>query len=456
LKETKGNKTKAAKKLKVDYKTLFNKIKEYGISIFTFLLTFLSSVNSNDKGYFNLVEGFPLEVEGQFVYSSPLFFDINKDGEEEIISASSNKLYVIDKKGNNLKGWPVSFYGRCESTPVVGDIDKDGLFEIVLITEAGPDVSNIYIFDDKGNTKFNTPWKVKGMTVLGSSPVLADLDGDGFLEIIFSISSIPVNGSNIGMVYVYKKDGSILNRWPQIVLPEGKVSQWLSTPVVVDINKDGIMEIICASMSGKVYVFEPNGFLLKGWPKSAIEGDVFYVQPVVEDINRDGKLEIIIGSCNNAQAGNLYVWKDDGENLMGFPINLKSNIQSVCAVGDLNKDGNLEIVVGTNLGNKVWALKSNGEVFSCWPVETKGWMCNNPTLADIDEDGKLEVFIGCREPLLYGFYYDGKIIPGFPLELLKEPPTIGKKVAVTIDKEKNAYICYNSDRKIFLWKRGKK
>ncbi|MFH1824558.1 MAG: sigma 54-interacting transcriptional regulator [Candidatus Firestonebacteria bacterium] len=456
LKETNGSKVKAAKRLKIDYKTLFNKIKEYGISTFMFLIMLLNFVKGIEKGDFSLVEGFPLEVEGQFVYSSPLFFDINKDGENEIIFASSNKLYVLDKKGHNLKGWPVNIYERCESTPAVSDIDKDGLPEVVLITKAGPDISQVYIFDGGGHFKFNSPWRTKGMVDLGSSPVLADLDGDGFLEIIFSVASIPVNGANVGIVYVYKMDGSILSGWPQIVLPEGKNSQWLSTPVIEDINKDNILEIIVASIVGKIFVWQPKGFLLENWPRSGVTDDVFYTKPGVFDIDKDGKSEILIGSCNNAQAGNLYAWKYNGESLAGFPVNLKSNIQSVCATGDLAGNGNIGIVIGTNLGNKVWALNNTGEILHGWPVETKGWMCNNPSLADVDGDGKLEIFIGCREPLLYGFYFNGKIMPGFPLELTKEPYIINRTPAITIDKEGNNYICYNADKKIFLWKRGKK
>jgi hypothetical protein len=63
---------------------------------------------------FRPVDGFPLEIDGNFIYSSPLFADINRDGEEEIVTESSNKLYVLDKRGYNLHGWPVSTKEVCE------------------------------------------------------------------------------------------------------------------------------------------------------------------------------------------------------------------------------------------------------------------------------------------------------------------------------------------------------
>src|SRR3989339_681375 len=308
LKETGGNKTKAAKILKIDYKTLFNKIKEYGLNL--------------------------------------------------------------------LPGWPAPVTERCENTPSCSDIDGDGLPEIVVTTKTGPDLMNIYVFDKEGKTKFNTPWKIKGSADLGTSAAVSDLDGDGQKEIIIAATIIPVNGANTGIVYVFRKDGSTFPGWPQYVLPEGGTSQWLSTPVVADINQDKISELLISSVSGKLYVWQPNGAPAKGWPVSAIEGDVFYVTPTIGDLDGDGKPEIVIGSCNNAQSGYLYAWKGSGEALMGFPVNLKSNIQSVAVIGDLSGNGAKEIVVGTNLGNKVWAINSTGEAYPFWPAETKGWMCN--------------------------------------------------------------------------------
>jgi len=459
LKETRGNKTKAAKILKIDYKTLFNKIKEYGLNLLLCLFLFPGLVSSKveaagGESYY-LAGGFPYEAEGQFVYSSPVFSDIDGDGEPEVVAATTSKIYVLDKKGKLLPGWPAPVTERCENTPSCSDIDGDGLPEIVVTTKTGPDLMNIYVFDKEGKTKFNTPWKIKGSADLGTSAAVSDLDGDGQKEIIIAATIIPVNGANTGIVYVFRKDGSTFPGWPQYVLPEGGTSQWLSTPVVADINQDKISELLIASVSGKLYVWQPNGAPAKGWPVSAIEGDVFYVTPTIGDLDGDGKPEIVIGSCNNAQSGYLYAWKGSGEALMGFPVNLKSNIQSVAVIGDLSGNGAKEIVVGTNLGNKVWAINSTGEAYPFWPAETKGWMCNNPLLADIIGDKKLETIIGCRDALLYAFTHDGALAPGFPVDLAKEPSLIYRTPAFSQDKEGFRYLCFAGDRKIFLWKENK-
>ena len=455
LKETNGNKTKAAKKLKIDYKTLFNKLKEYSINLlFCFVLS-AGLANGAERDAFLSVDGFPYEVEGQLVYSSPVIFDIDGDGEGDIVAASTAKVYVLDKKGKLLPGWPAPVVDRCENTPFCSDIDGDAQPEIIVTAKAGPDLMNVYIFDKDGKAKCNTPWKLKGSADLGTSAAVYDLDGDGQKEIIITGTVIPVNGANTGIVYVLRKDGGSVPGWPQYVLPEGGGSQWLSTPVVSDINQDNNQELIIASVSGKVYAWQANGSPVKGWPVSAVEGDVFYVTPSIGDLDGDGKPEVVIGSCNNAQSGYLYAWKGNGEALMGFPVNLKSNIQSVAVIGDLSGNGTKQIVVGTNLGNKVWAVNSVGETYPFWPTETKGWMCNNPILADINGDKKLETVIGCRDALLYSFTHEGATVPGFPLELTKEPSLIYRTPAFIQDKEGIKYLCFAGDRKIFLWKENK-
>ena len=452
LKETGGNKTKAAKILKIDYKTLFNKLKEYGINLLFLLLLSAGLCFGQEKGVYVPAEGFPFEIEGQFVYSSPLFCDLNGDGEDEVVAAATGKVYALDGKGALLPGWPVQIKDRCENTPAAGDMDGDGSLEIVVAVKAGSETVNVYVLDKEGRFKFGSPWKARGMIDLGASPVIFDLDGDGSKEIIMTVTVVPVNGVNASMVYVFRKEGILFPGWPQLVLPEGNASQWLSTPVVADINGDNTPEILVASISGKVYAWQPNGVLLKNWPVNAAEGDVFYVAPSVGDIDGDQKPDVIIGSCNNAQSGNIYAWKAGGELVMGFPVNLKSNIQSVAAVGDLAGNNTKEVVVGTNLGNKVWAINSVGETYPFWPAETKGWMCNSPLLKDINGDGKLETLIGCRDALLYAFYHDASPVPGFPLELAKEPSLIYRTPAFSLDKEGIASICFNGDRKIFLWK----
>jgi hypothetical protein len=457
LEETSGNKLKASKILKIDYKTLFNKLKEYGISLL-FLITALSGYSADKPGLV-MMDGFPFDSESQFVYSSPVVCDLFKTGAPIIVSAAVNKILVLDTSGKVLTGWPFLFSvkERCESSPVVKDVDGDGVNEILALTKSGPDLFSLYIFGPNGKLISGYPKSFKGMIDYGASLAAEDLDGDGISEILIAVSVTTLNGMNISgnaanaaFLYVLKLDGSSMQGWPQIVIPDNGSSQWLSTPVVSDINGDGKKEIISASITGKVFVWGTGGFILKGWPVSAAEGDVFYIKPTVFDIDNDGKAEILIGSCNNAQSGSVYVWNHKGTLIPGFPVNLKSNVQPEIAC--VLEGGVSRIAAGTNLGSKLWVLESDGTASKGFPVETKNWLCNHPVFADLGGSGSNEVIIGCREPFIYIFKTDGSNFPGSPFELTGEPFIIYKKPALFKDASKDVLICYNADKKIFLWK----
>ena len=86
---------------------------------------------------------------------------------------------------------------------------------------------------------------------------------------------------------------------------------WAS-PVVADVNGDGLPEIIAASDA--LYVWRGDGTLLDGWP-CPLQGYAV-AQPLVADVDGDGRLEIV-------QVGDaVYAWHADGRMLSGFPVPL--------------------------------------------------------------------------------------------------------------------------------------
>lgn len=69
-------------------------------------------------------------------------------------------------------------------------------------------------------------------------------------------------------------------------------------PSIVDIDEDGLMEIVVGTSQGFLYVLNHDGSNRNGWPiqMGQIEGQV-----LVDDINGDGEIEIV--------AGNFWMWK---------------------------------------------------------------------------------------------------------------------------------------------------
>ncbi len=233
-----------------------------------------------------------------------------------------------------------------------------------------------------------------------SSPALADLNGDGRLDLVLATAA--------GEVHALDATGAELPGWPVTtdldVLHTGSAGfvsgavgsavheSVLSSVAVGDLERDGSLEVVVASTQGKLYVFSATGVPQAGFPVSttpafsdpAIRNEAnrldpgFLATPALADIDRDGSLEIIIGAMDR----HLYVWRADGTPQPGFPILMVD--RTVTAVNPAT-------------GQVTWNL-SSGQ-----PVGSRGTkIVGSPAVGDIDGDGFLEIVQGTNEEYVRG------------------------------------------------------
>ena len=295
---------------------------------------------------------------------------------------------------------------------------------------------------------------------------LADLDGDGFDEIIFGADKI---------LYCLKGDGSIL--WERTldginILP----------PTVGDMNNDGELEIAvnnaglaALGAAGKIYLLNADGEDLPGWPVN-FENHWMINAPAMSDVNGDGNLEIVTGERVNGNQGFIHILKMDGSELEGWPVETSGNVAFTPSIGDINNDGAMNIISGLSAdgslyaydatgnvlsgfpqiapdgklsyqsvmladidgddhleiigarhgdGAEYYAVKSDGNYATGWPVASPGWTYSPPSVADANGDGTYEIFMGnpnsdsSEDPqpmdVIYGFAPDGSDLDNFPI-----------------------------------------
>ncbi|WP_204882815.1 FG-GAP-like repeat-containing protein [Pseudoflavonifractor phocaeensis] len=142
-----------------------------------------------------------------------------------------------------------------------------------------------------------------------SEPVCADLDGDGYQEILFN--------SYNGKLHCFNLDGTEHGQWP-FTLPKSTSTafEFACPPVCKDINGDGKLEVIVASytenndrtdtkVNGALYVLDCDGNLLASHDLhdgyASYSGTVSMhngcmATPLVEDVDGDGKYEVLLNT----------------------------------------------------------------------------------------------------------------------------------------------------------------
>jgi hypothetical protein len=180
-----------------------------------------------------------------------------------------------------------------------------------------------------------------------SSPAIADVDGDGKVEVIASAYSIVALDGATGNLKWRMNSGTdrsnptqpnVGRTWPGIV--------------VADVDGDGKQELVTAHGGGYVSVYTANGYFKPGWPKYLSVNEFRGLS--VSDLDHDGKMEIIATAAYGNKT-NTWVFGHDGTLRTGWP-QLSNDTgyawgvyNSNAAVADLDGDGKAEIVVPSDV-----------------------------------------------------------------------------------------------------------
>ena len=314
-------------------------------------------------------------------------------------------------------GWPLLGGEAMYGSPLAADMDMDGDLEVLVGS------GEIYCWhhdgteltDGDGDPRTEGVLAEDGTGGYRSSVAVGQLDGDPYPEIVAAAwGDVGLAGHPAYEVWAWNaEDGTPLGGYWPVTMNK---FCW-ATPCLADLDHDGLDEVIVPCANGYLYVFGPDGsgFLNPDGTFASLEASWAYASAAVADIDGDHDLEIIVPS----RSDNVYCFNPDGSTVPGWPVNLGADVRTSVAVGDVNGDGPMEVVVGANT-NEMYLLSSDGHVFPNWPINctlAPDDFPASPTLADLDGNGDLEIIQPSVEGLIHVWTMEGDVFPGWPQQL---------------------------------------
>jgi hypothetical protein len=216
---------------------------------------------------------------------------------------SQGWIYAWQENGDLLPGFPVELAQDSDSSPALAELDGDGQWWIVF----GDDAGWLHVLDTAARARAGFPVRTLGprpgptptphppggnIHSIEASPAVADLDGDGRLEIVV--------GSWDGRMYVWDDAGALLPGWPVEV-----ADQIISSAALADLDGDERLDIVVGSKDGRLYGWTAAGDSLPGFPYAL--GHHVFSSPWIGDLEGDGRADIVVGANNG-----LHLIRDVG------------------------------------------------------------------------------------------------------------------------------------------------
>jgi VCBS repeat protein/FG-GAP repeat protein len=330
----------------------------------------------------------------------PLVVDLNRDGHLDLVATArlvKNALHIWhgDGKGGFTPVQP-TWTDIGYAALATGDINGDGFPDIVAAGHSGG--VQTLLSDGRGGFTEKVLRREDGYV----ATQLADLNRDGHLDLIL------VGYLKTGLE-VYLGDGT--GNWRfHTTLPQPRPGQDMPGRAVVlgDLNHDGNLDVVAAFQRWGVYIYYGDG---RG---DFTGGPVDFSSPTREfqslalgDVNHDGHPDIAINGTffglDQPNGPDVYLgdgrggWKASSAGLKVLKF-----ASAGIALGDLDQDGNLDIIAGGNItgdvrdGYGLFWFKGDGK--GGWRLVQESGLPTSGlsviysvTLADLDHDGLLEI-----------------------------------------------------------------
>ncbi len=266
----------------------------------------------------------------------------------------------------------------------IGDFNRDGKADLA-ITDANSGTVSILLGNGNGTFQPAVNYSTGG----ANSVATGDFNGDGKLDL-----AVATAGESVSIL-LGNGDGTFQ-------VPASYSTGSGSAPFSVavgDFNRDGKLDLAVANYRGAdVTVLLGNGDGTFQAPASYSTGSGSAPLSVaVGDFNRDGKLDLVVGkfTCPNNPCGNLSVLLGNGDGTFQAGVDYNAGFEPTSvAVADFNNDGKLDLAVADISSAHVNILLGNGDgTFQASVNYNAGADPVSVAIGDLNGDGKLDLAV---------------------------------------------------------------
>ena len=305
---------------------------------------------------------------------------------------------------------------------VLGDIDRDGIEDIVSVHESDAEYDSASFLEDfvppvaghvrihygssDPNLWFNVTVAEAEDVPAPEDAVLVDLNRDGWLDIVAA-------AERSHLIYL---QNPVSNRrgshWPRLILPLTRDKGSYIRVFAADFNGDGVPELTAANKGAQtpgpedyarstpveLHTLHGDPLLAESWQVHILGNYSIPQNAEPVDIDSDGDMDIVVGTRGESR---LIIFDNPGDGTLNF-TERAVGIYGASMAGfnleytDLNGDGRLDII-GTAPRGIVW-IEQPERKGDAWNANYIGSFAPDShtgyASADIDDDGDIDLIAG--------------------------------------------------------------